>query len=151
MRSAAQVAEIRRLAECGLGASAIARRTGIPRTTVRDCLARPDQRDGPGRKHLRPIRLEPWQLRITEREPRALLRGLIHSDGSRYVAAVHRRGRSYRYARYSFSNRSDDIKAIFCSHLDLLGIGWTRPNEKDIAVARRADVAALDGFVGPKA
>jgi hypothetical protein len=106
---------------------------------------------GPGRKHLRTIRLEPWQARITEREPRALLRGLIHSDGSRYDAVVRRHGRSYRYTRYSFSNRSDDIKAIFCAHLDLLGIGWTRPNAKDIAVARRADVALLDAFVGPKA
>ena len=50
---------------------------------------------------------------------------------------VRRRGREYRYTRYSFANRSDDIKAIFCAHLDLLGIRWTRPNEKDIAIARR--------------
>jgi hypothetical protein len=106
---------------------------------------------GPGRKHERLIRLTAWQRRITADEPRALVRGLIHSDGSRYVATVRRRGRSYRYTRYSFANRSDDIKAIFCEHLDLLGIGWTRPNEKDIAVARRADVAALDLFVGKKA
>jgi Homeodomain-like domain len=105
---------------------------------------------GPGRKHLRPIRLGAWQQRITEREPRALVRGLIHSDGSRYVAVVRRRGRMYRYDRYSFANRSDDIKAIFCAHLDLLGIRWTRPNEKDIAIARKADVALLDAFIGPK-
>jgi hypothetical protein len=52
--------------------------------------------------------------------------------------------------RYGFSNRSNDIKAIFCEHLDLLGIAWTRPNDKDIAVATRAGVAALDEFVGPK-
>ena len=105
---------------------------------------------GPGRKHLRPIRLGAWQQRITEREPQALVRGLIHSDGSRYAAVVRRRGRTYRYARYSFANRSDDIKAIFCAHLDLLGIRWTRPNEKDIAIARKADVALLDAFIGPK-
>jgi hypothetical protein len=40
--------------------------------------------------------------------------------------------------------------AIFCTHLDLLGIHWTRPNDKDIAVARMADVAVLDTFIGPK-
>jgi Helix-turn-helix domain len=105
---------------------------------------------GPGRKHTRPIRLTPWHLEITRAEPRALVRGLIHSDGSRYVAVVRRRGRTYRYARYSFANRSDDIKAIFCEHLDMLGIAWTRPNAKDIAVARRAGVALLDAFIGPK-
>jgi hypothetical protein len=106
---------------------------------------------GPGRKHLRPIVLTEWQRAITTAEPRALVRGLIHSDGSRYVAVVRRRGRTYRYTRYSFSNRSDDIKAILCEHLDRLGIAWTRPNEKDIAIARRADVARLDLFVGEKA
>jgi hypothetical protein len=63
---------------------------------------------------------------------------------------VRRRGRTYRYERYSFANRSNDIKAIFCAHLDLLGIRWTRPNEKDIAIARKADVARLDAFIGPK-
>ena len=63
---------------------------------------------------------------------------------------VRRRGRPYSYQRYSFANRSDDIKAIFCAHLDLLGIRWTRPNEKDIAIARKADVALLDAFIGPK-
>ena len=106
---------------------------------------------GPGRKHTRPIHLVPWQLEITRAEPHSLVRGLIHSDGSRYIAVVRRRGRTYRYARYSFANRSDDIKAIFCEHLDRLGIRWTRPNDKDIAVARKADVALMDAFIGAKA
>jgi len=105
---------------------------------------------GPGRKHLRHIDLTTWQREITGREPEALVRGLIHSDGCRYPAVVRRRGREYRYTRYAFANRSEDIKRILCSHLDLLGIRWTRPNEKDIAVARKADVALLDRFVGPK-
>jgi hypothetical protein len=46
--------------------------------------------------------------------------------------------------------RSDDIKQIFCRHLDLLGIAWTKPNDKSIAIARRREVAKLDAFVGPK-
>jgi hypothetical protein len=41
---------------------------------------------GPGRKHDRPIRLEPWQRRILAVERRPFVRGLIHSDGCRIVA-----------------------------------------------------------------
>jgi hypothetical protein len=41
---------------------------------------------GRGRKHERPIHLVPWQAEITARHPRELVRGLIHSDGSRFVA-----------------------------------------------------------------
>ena len=59
-------------------------------------------------------------------------------------------GKTYRYSRYSFSNRSDDIKSILCEHLDLLGIRWTRPNRWDIAIDRRGEVAKLDSFIGPK-
>lgn len=105
---------------------------------------------GPGRKHERPIVLAPWQLAITSDEPRALLRGLLHSDGCRFVAHQPSHGRFYSYVRYHFSNRSEDIKRIFCDHLDLLGIGWTRPTDNAIAIARRSEVAKLEEFVGPK-
>ena len=105
---------------------------------------------GAGPKHARPIVLTGWQREITRAEPRALVRGLIHSDGCRFVAAQRVGRKTYRYSRYSFSNKSDDIRAIFCAHLDLLGIGWTRPNAFQIAIDRRAEVAKLDAFVGPK-
>jgi hypothetical protein len=105
---------------------------------------------GSGPKHTRQIILADWQRTITSAEPRALVRGLIHSDGCRFIAAQRVGGKTYRYSRYAFSNRSEDIKAIFCAHLDLLGIGWTRPNEMSIAIDRRAEVAKLDAFVGPK-
>lgn len=105
---------------------------------------------GPGPKHLRPIELTPWQQAITARHPEPFLRGLIHSDGCRSVNEVRTRGRTYRYPRYSFSNRSDDIRRIFCDHLDLLGIPWRRMNRWNISVARREGVARLDEFVGPK-
>lgn len=105
---------------------------------------------GPGRKHLRTIALTRWQRRITAAHPRELVRGLIHSDGCRFVAAQRVGGKTYRYSRYSFSNRSDDIRAIFCAHLDLLGIGWTRPTAHQIAIDRRPEVVKLDVFVGPK-
>jgi hypothetical protein len=54
------------------------------------------------------------------------------------------------YPRYYFSNVSEDIKAIFCEHLDLLGIEWKRNGPMSISIARRAAVAKLDEFVGPK-
>jgi hypothetical protein len=105
---------------------------------------------GPGRKHLRPIRLEQWQLEIVQEHPGLLLRGLIHSDGCRIIARERKHGR-VRYApRYVFSNRSDDVKRIFCDACDLLGIRWTRPNAKDIAIYRLASVARMDEYVGPK-
>jgi hypothetical protein len=105
---------------------------------------------GPGRKHDRPIVLTPWQRAVAAAEAQALVRGLIHSDGCRFVAAQRVGGKTYRYSRYAFSNRSDDIRAIFCEHLDLLGIGWTRPSAFQIAIDRRTEVAKLDVFVGPK-
>ena len=105
---------------------------------------------GPGRKHERRIELEPWQRAITHAQPRSFIRGLIHSDGCRIVANQVVRGVTYRYARYFFSNRSEDIKRLFCEHLDLIGIEWNRPNGKEIQISRRRSVAALEEFVGPK-
>ena len=45
---------------------------------------------GPGPKHLRKIELEAWQWRIAERHPRELVKGLIHSDGSRVTNRVRK-------------------------------------------------------------
>ena len=105
---------------------------------------------GPGRKHLRRIELAPWQQEIVDSCRREFLRGLIHSDGCRHIAC-ERKGRNVRHApRYAFSNRSEDIKALFCDACDGLGIHWTRPSPKTVAVYRLASVALLDEFVGPK-
>jgi hypothetical protein len=101
---------------------------------------------GPGRKHHRPIELLPWQEDLVSGQRHALLRGLLHSDGCRVVA----NDRGVRSVRYHFSNRSDDIKRIFCDSLDALGINWTRPCDRQIAVYRKTSTALLDEFVGPK-
>jgi hypothetical protein len=101
---------------------------------------------GPGRKHDRSIRLEQWQEAVVAREREALIRGLIHSDGCRVVA----NDRGVKSVRYHFSNRSEDIKRIYCDSLDALGIQWTRPCAKQIAVYRKSSTARLDEFVGPK-
>jgi hypothetical protein len=75
----------------------------------------------------------------------------LHSDGSRYVNRIRTAKREYRYPTYAFTNASADIRAIFTDHLDLLGVAWRPAGERNITIARREAVAALDGFVGPKA
>ncbi|HWT94908.1 MAG TPA: helix-turn-helix domain-containing protein [Solirubrobacteraceae bacterium] len=105
---------------------------------------------GPGDKHERRIELVEWQREIVEREPGALLRGLIHSDGWRGTNRVTVKGKEYRYPRYQFCNVSDDIRGIFCWACDLLEIAWRRMNARNISVAKRDAVARLDELVGPK-
>lgn len=101
---------------------------------------------GPGRKHKRAIRLVEWQQTIVSRHRKPFVRGLIESDGCRVVA----NDRGVASVRYHFSNLSEDIKRLYCESLDALGIRWTRPSARDIAVYRKASVAKLDAFVGPK-
>ena len=105
---------------------------------------------GPGRRHHRPIVLAPWQQSIVEAHPEPFLRGLIDSDGWRGVNRVHVKGRDYEYPRYQFSNRSQDIKDLFTSTCDLLGIKWRPWGRHHISVARRESVALMDEFIGPK-
>ena len=110
---------------------------------------------GPGRKHERPIILEPWQREIVDAFPREFLRGLIHSDGCRTINRFKTRlpsGRvaEYAYPRYFFSNLSADIRGLFCEYCDALGIRWTQSNHRNISVSHRHSVAAMDEFIGPK-
>ena len=111
---------------------------------------------GPGRKHERPIALEPWQRRLVETHPGAFVRGLVHSDGCRTVNRFTTRlpsGRvaEYAYPRYFFSNLSADIRGLFCDACDLLGVRWTQSNSRNISVSHRRSVAVLEEIVGPKA
>ncbi len=59
-------------------------------------------------------------------------------------------GREWRYPRYSFSNRSDDIRAISARACDLVGVAYTHA-PYTVYVSRRADVDKLDKFIGSKA
>jgi hypothetical protein len=110
---------------------------------------------GPGRKHTRPIELVDWQIEIAHAFPKALLRGLVHSDGCRTtnrfkVKLPSGRVGEYEYPRYFFSNLSKHIRQIFCDHCDLLGIRWTQSNPRNISISHRKSVALLDEFIGPK-
>jgi hypothetical protein len=105
---------------------------------------------GRGRKHTRAIELHAWQQQIVERHAGSFLRGLIHTDGWRGVNRVHVKGRDYEYPRYQFSNRSDDIRRLFCEACDQLAVEWRPWTQFHISVARRDSVAILDRHVGLK-
>lgn len=102
---------------------------------------------GAGPKHKRSIVLADWQQRIVNRWPDRLLQGLIHSDGCRFDNT----GRcGWVWPRYSFKNCSDDIRAIFCPACNQLDLHWTAAGAHTIYVSRKASVAKLDEFIGPK-
>lgn len=105
---------------------------------------------GRGRKHLRPILLKPWQAEIVAANRQLFIRGLIHSDGTRIVATERKGSYTRRAPRYAFSNKSEDIKRLFCESCDALGVRWTRPSNRQIAIYRKDSVAILDEFVGSK-
>jgi hypothetical protein len=102
---------------------------------------------GPGKKHDRSIELTDWQRKLVEDAPELLIRGLVQSDGCRSINT----GRNWSYPRYSFTNLSEGIRTIFCDACNQLGLRWTRGGAHRIYISRKADVARMDEFVGPKA
>jgi hypothetical protein len=102
---------------------------------------------GPGKKHEREIVLVDWQRELVDLVPGLLLRGLIHSDGCRFINTG---SYGWHAPRYCFSNLSTDIKRIFCDACDRLDLRWTLAPPKTVYVSRKADVARLDEFVGQK-
>ncbi len=102
---------------------------------------------GPGLKHERPIVLAAWQQALIERCPEDLTRGLIQSDGCRFQNIGRR---DWSQPRYSFTNHSADIRAIFRATCERLGVRWTEAKPYTTDVSRAADVARLDQFIGPK-
>jgi hypothetical protein len=107
-----------------------------------------------GPKHERSMKLRAWQQNLVDEHPRELLRGLVHSDGSRSINRVHRPLvggiRTYEYTRYFFTNASEDIRALFAAACSQLGVSCARMTERVLSVARRDSVAFLDTFIGPK-
>jgi hypothetical protein len=102
---------------------------------------------GPGRKHQRSIELVDWQQELLRHHPRPLLRGLIHSDGCRFINT----GRGgWTCPRYVFNHKSEGILQIFCAACDELGLRYTFA-PSTVYVSRKLDVARMDQFIGPKA
>jgi hypothetical protein len=100
---------------------------------------------GPGKKHERLIRLEPWQRALIEAAPFAFLRGCIYSDGCVFV---NRTG-PYEYLSYHFVNSSREILDLFVAACDFAGL-QCRPTAKYVRINRRASVARLLEHVPPK-
>lgn len=97
---------------------------------------------GPGRKHLREIRLEPDQRRIIERHADRFLRGLIESDGCRHRRIV----RGTDYPAYSFKNRSEDSLGLFsdaCAHRTHAPIWESAAVERTSCPCRSHDARTL--------
>ena len=105
---------------------------------------------GPGEKHKRTIELAAWQTELVMTFPRAFIKGLIESDGCRIINFANAGGKRYEYPRYFFSNRSVDIQGLFRWACDLVGIEYRQDGPWQISVAKRASVALLDEFIGPK-
>ncbi|MFJ4436499.1 helix-turn-helix domain-containing protein [Streptomyces sp. NPDC088923] len=109
---------------------------------------------GAGKKHERAIVLAGWQRDLVAEFSWEFVRGLIHSDGCRItnwtVRTVNREPKRYEYPRYFFTNKSADIRDLYCEALDRLGVAWKRPNAYNISVARKASVALMDAHIGPK-
>ncbi len=103
---------------------------------------------GPGPKHRRPIQLGSWQESIVSEHPKLFLRGLIHSDGCRVTNRVWKG--KYAYPRYFFSQVSSDIMILFCRTCRQLGVEYWFNGPRSVSIARRASVARVDEFVGPK-
>lgn len=109
---------------------------------------------GPGPKHHRKIELADWQHEILNDHRWSLVRGLIHSDGSRFTnwttRTVSGQTKRYEYPRYMFTNASTDIMGIMTTTLDSLGVQWRHTDQRNISIARRDSVALMDRHVGPK-
>ena len=106
---------------------------------------------GPGQKARTKDILAGWQKELAARMPDLLLRGLLHSDGCRFMNTG-----SYGWdcSHATSSPMSPRHQEIFCDACDSLGLRWTarfrRSGGGSIYVSRKDDVARLDEFVGPK-
>ncbi len=118
---------------------------------------------GKGKKHERSIVLEQWQQIIVEKYAKQFLRGLFESDGSRYISRIKKKNPEeyYEYVNYSFTNVSIDITNLVINHLKKLNINYKlqhkykNKEEKHqkqyvITISKKANVAFMDTFIGPK-
>jgi hypothetical protein len=101
---------------------------------------------GAGKKHERPIVLEPWQRALVDAAPWSFLRGCIRSDGCAYI---NRTGR-YAYLSYDFANLSADVKELFVDVCRSVGVEC-RLYARSVRIYRRASVALMQAHVGTKA
>ena len=102
---------------------------------------------GPGKKHERPITLATWQSEILRERADRFVRGLFHSDGSRFLNRIRHGATTYTYPRYTFVNESADIMGLCQEALDRLGVGWRMCRRNQLSVARKEAVATVNRHV----
>ena len=110
---------------------------------------------GTGKKHNRFIELEGFQREVLDKYPKEFLRGLIHSDGSRYRILKEK-----QYYGYNFTNCSLDIFGLFVEYCAKVGVPVRVRNKKlshkgkspcyMAEITRRQYVEILDDFIGQK-
>ena len=119
---------------------------------------------GVGHKHSRHIILENWQKQIITKNPKPFIKGLIQTDGCRYVQTIKLKNGLKQYTKYNFTNTSTDIINIFKWACDLIGLHYTvhsRPTvgptgeftgttRTTITFNKTEDVKLLDTFIGYK-
>lgn len=110
---------------------------------------------GKGRKHERPIILEPWQHEALDAAPWRFIRGCIRTDGCAFInrTDIHR-PQPYEYLSYDFANMSKDIVGLFVDACDRVGV-FTRVtcNSRgrwSVRINRRPSVALMLDHVGLK-
>ena len=112
---------------------------------------------GKGLKTDRNVSLTDWQIGYVNQHPKAFLKGLIKSDGCRYINTVKVKGKIYQYPSYGFTNTSKDIINAFLYVCNLLNlqcvVSWGKskqPNHHDrcsVTITKRKDVEFLDEFM----
>lgn len=102
---------------------------------------------GPGKKHLRKIVLADWQKDIVKLYPKEFIKGLIHSDGCRFILKQD----DYEYVKYDFSNLSQDILGYYDWACSLINVNTRRHSGGRASVLRtKKDVDIFESFIGPK-
>ena len=96
---------------------------------------------GAGKKHERPIALEPWQQELVAAAPWAFLRGCIRSDGSVFV---NRTGR-YEYLSYDFCNLSAGHPRPLRGRLpEPSASGHGEPRRESVSTVARTSHSSVD-------
>ena len=112
---------------------------------------------GKGLKCDRDVSLKDWQIGYVKQYPKEFLKGLIKSDGCRYVINSKHKNVIYQQQVYNFTNTSKDIVDAFIWCCDILGIHYTmhtrarkEPRHHDtfcVTIAKKKDVDFLNTFM----
>jgi hypothetical protein len=123
----------------------ICNRTGCKEISVyKSNLVEIFPQHGPGKKHLRKLELADWQKEIIAKYPKEFIKGLMHSDGCRYLVndAV----------KYELKNYSNDILDFFEWACSLINVDTRRHSKNKTAtiLRKKKDVDIFETFLGPK-